>query len=357
MGAFDPALMSRCSDPASVPGDFNPAPLTGGSDPATMLGGFNPAPLTGGLNPATMMGGLGYTLPRGAFDAGPGYSIPVADHTEGTVAETCARLRSMLDQLEVTAANQAERDRYLNSLSKALLPGAAPQIPGLQTHPSTRYHTGLQAHPAADGVFAMPFVGANPQTFPEPGAMVLPSFTAPVSNGAGQALPSAGPNTPFHAAPLPASAGTAPSLGHNSSVPKSSSFGNSNPVEETPNLQTNGSHSGLPQPTGSRQSNTFPNRRGRGVATDPVPFHPIFGPKPVEKPKGPPRPHDPLWNRQQQMYEAWLEWQRSINPARHLEGKERQNKRNERRLGPRRSEIEGLTAAENEKPQAQVAVH
>lgn len=290
------------------------------------------------------------------MDAGNDYSLPVADCVEGTIAETCARLRSMLDHLEVTAANQAERDRYLNTLSKILLPGAAQQIPGLQTLPSTLHDPGLQTRPAAGGVFPLhttiPPVGINSQSSPESGAMVLPSYMAPGSNVSGLSFPGVGPNTPFHAAPLPGSAGTAPHPYPNGSVPTFSSLRNSSPVREASTLPPNGSLPSLPQHNGPRQSNTVPSRRGRGAAADPVPCHPIFGPKPVEKPKGPPRPNDPLWNRQQQMYEAWLEWQRSINPARHLEGKERQSKRNEKRMGSRRSGSERATTAENEKPLA-----
>ncbi|KAI1874017.1 uncharacterized protein JN550_002596 [Neoarthrinium moseri] len=55
-----------------------------------------------------------------------------------------------------------------------------------------------------------------------------------------------------------------------------------------------------------------------------------MGPKPVTKPKGPPRPHDPEWNKRQLEYEAYLEHQRTVDPNYHIKCKERQSKRADR---------------------------
>ncbi|KAK6074844.1 hypothetical protein SCUP515_06206 [Seiridium cupressi] len=57
----------------------------------------------------------------------------------------------------------------------------------------------------------------------------------------------------------------------------------------------------------------------------------IIGPKPVTKPKGPPRPHDPSWTQQQQAYEQYLEFQRMVNPEYHRECRDRQARRAERK--------------------------
>ncbi|KAK6222836.1 hypothetical protein LQW54_000645 [Pestalotiopsis sp. IQ-011] len=58
---------------------------------------------------------------------------------------------------------------------------------------------------------------------------------------------------------------------------------------------------------------------------------PPFGPKPVMKPKGPPRPHDAMWHKKQQEYEAYLEHQRAQNPTYHRECRDRQAKRADRK--------------------------
>jgi len=58
-----------------------------------------------------------------------------------------------------------------------------------------------------------------------------------------------------------------------------------------------------------------------------------FGPTPVSKPKGAPRPGDPRWCKQQMMYEAYLEWQRSTDTNYHKKCKDRQAKRAERQRG------------------------
>lgn len=58
---------------------------------------------------------------------------------------------------------------------------------------------------------------------------------------------------------------------------------------------------------------------------------PPFGPKPVMKPKGPPRPHDAMWHKKQQEYEAYLEHQRAKNPTYHRECRDRQAKRADRK--------------------------
>lgn len=55
------------------------------------------------------------------------------------------------------------------------------------------------------------------------------------------------------------------------------------------------------------------------------------GPIPVCKPKGPPRPNDPVWCQQQIKYEAYLEWKRSIDHDFHREGRERQANRAEKK--------------------------
>jgi hypothetical protein len=57
----------------------------------------------------------------------------------------------------------------------------------------------------------------------------------------------------------------------------------------------------------------------------------IIGPKPVTRPKGPPRPNDPAWNKKQQEYEAYLEHQRTLNPDFHQECRDRQAKRADRK--------------------------
>ncbi|KAI0134274.1 hypothetical protein BJ170DRAFT_192795 [Xylariales sp. AK1849] len=71
-------------------------------------------------------------------------------------------------------------------------------------------------------------------------------------------------------------------------------------------------------------------------ASTPVYIHNgAVGPKPVSKPKGPPRAGDPAWGKGQQEYEAYLEWRRTQDPKYHQECKERQIKRAERRRSER----------------------
>ncbi|KAH6652796.1 hypothetical protein BKA67DRAFT_659469 [Truncatella angustata] len=61
------------------------------------------------------------------------------------------------------------------------------------------------------------------------------------------------------------------------------------------------------------------------------------GPKPVLKPKGPPRPNDPVWCKQQLEYEAYLEHRRMFDPNYHRECRDRQALRADRK---RRDDLE-----------------
>ncbi|KAK8040673.1 hypothetical protein PG991_000461 [Apiospora marii] len=99
------------------------------------------------------------------------------------------------------------------------------------------------------------------------------------------------------------------------------------PISQAPPMQAvNRPVSNMPQQpglngphnSGASRSNAYPHG---------------FGPTPVSKPKGPPRPNDPRWCKQQMMYEAYLEWQRSTDTGYHKKCKDRQAKRAERQRG------------------------
>lgn len=60
--------------------------------------------------------------------------------------------------------------------------------------------------------------------------------------------------------------------------------------------------------------------------------HALIGPKPVCKPKGPPRPNDPVWCQQQIEYESYLEWRRTCDPEYHRECRDRQANRAEKKI-------------------------
>ncbi|KAI1098915.1 hypothetical protein F4804DRAFT_349838 [Jackrogersella minutella] len=102
-------------------------------------------------------------------------------------------------------------------------------------------------------------------------------------------------------------------------------------------------------PTASRMpTQNFGNQQGRQVPTGAATAVPVagpamseqlslpeqaqlaFGPKPVRKPKGPPRPNDPVWVAQQQQFEQYLEIKRSQDPEFARMCKERQARRAER---------------------------
>ncbi|KAI0137918.1 hypothetical protein F4776DRAFT_670883 [Hypoxylon sp. NC0597] len=87
-----------------------------------------------------------------------------------------------------------------------------------------------------------------------------------------------------------------------------------------------------PPPPGP-QSFTGPPNPG------PLPLHTqaqmAFGPKPVRKPKGPPRPGDHNATKKQQEYEQYLEIRRAMDPAFARDCKARQARRAERQRGAR----------------------
>ncbi|KAK8099136.1 uncharacterized protein PG998_012377 [Apiospora kogelbergensis] len=94
------------------------------------------------------------------------------------------------------------------------------------------------------------------------------------------------------------------------------------PVGQVPIRRVNQPAPSLPHQSGSTGS------QGNGAA-----YPHGYGPTPVSKPKGVPRPDDPRWCKQQLMYEAYLEWQRSTDTNYHKKCKERQAKRAERQRG------------------------
>ncbi|KAK8024266.1 hypothetical protein PG993_012332 [Apiospora rasikravindrae] len=129
-------------------------------------------------------------------------------------------------------------------------------------------------------------------------------------------------NARGHTAGLPASIGLQTNLQPNAPLvpqPGMAQF----PIGQAPMQATNRQAPNLPPQPGlaSAQNNGAPR-------TTAYPHG--FGPTPVSKPKGPARRDDPRWCKQQMMYEAYLEWQRSTDTNYHKKCKDRQAKRAER---------------------------
>ncbi|KAK8071110.1 hypothetical protein PG997_011313 [Apiospora hydei] len=135
-------------------------------------------------------------------------------------------------------------------------------------------------------------------------------------------------NATGHAAGLPASIGLQAPIGTQTNLQPNAPFvpqpGMAHfPISQTPTQAANRHAPILPQQPGlaGAQSNGVPRASA---------YPHGFGPTPVSKPKGPPRPDDPRWCKQQMMYEAYLEWQRSTDTNYHKKCKDRQAKRAER---------------------------
>jgi hypothetical protein len=85
-----------------------------------------------------------------------------------------------------------------------------------------------------------------------------------------------------------------------------------------------------PVPSAPLAQKPMPGQLPPGPASTPIYMNSVFGPKPVRKPRGPFRPGDPVQAKQQQEYEAYLEWRRANDVTYAQQCKARQQKRAER---------------------------
>ncbi|OTA89220.1 hypothetical protein M434DRAFT_34498 [Hypoxylon sp. CO27-5] len=147
-------------------------------------------------------------------------------------------------------------------------------------------------------------------------------------NGSGYAGPSYGGNTYNESSPN--------GMGFNGPSHGGPNYRGSGFNVQPPSMPPYGIPGPQPQyqvaPTPGPQSFAGPANPG------PLPLHAqaqmAFGPKPVRKPKGPPRPGDHNATKKQQDYEQYLEIRRATDPGFARECKARQARRAERQRGP-----------------------
>ncbi|KAK8005403.1 hypothetical protein PG990_011440 [Apiospora arundinis] len=263
----------------------------------------------------------------------------VSDLNPSALDDLRAWGRVFLELLDSISQDEDEKEKIMSSLGdgrfpSGLLPPAAvqPNSVNMQQPPcewpvpqSTQLPPSMQ--PVAGYGESMPSVPMGPYNdinahllaardiFPEVQALGNLGLQAPVMPPLIGMQTNMQPNAPF--APQP-------------SVPRL-------PMGQPPIQGTNRQAPNLPQQPGTG------GNQGNGVA-----YPHGFGPTPVSKPKGAPRPGDPRWCKQQLMYEAYLEWQRSTDTNYHKKCKDRQAKRAERQRGSKDRQKSELEMSPNE---------
>lgn len=252
--------------------------------------------------------------------------------------------RVFLDLLDVISHDEGQKEKLMNSLGDGRLPPPTlqPTLDNLQQQPPSGW-------PIPQSVQLLP--GIPPISGYESS---IPPVPAGLSNDINayllaaregfpptQALGNAGE----HAAAVPPSVGLQTPIGLQTNLQPSAPFAPQPgmtpfPTSQAPPQAVNRPASNMPQQPGltGSQNNGAPHANA---------YPHGFGPTPVSKPKGPPRPHDPRWCKQQMMYEAYLEWQRSTDTSYHKKCKDRQAKRAERQRGSKdrqKNEMERLSS-------------
>ena len=257
--------------------------------------------------------------------------------------------RVFLDLLDAISHDEGQKEKLMNSLGDGRFPPGLFPPPALQPNLAT-----LQQQLPSE--WPIPQRGQLP-----PGMQPIPGFEdlmPPVPAGlcndinayllaAREVFPptQAFGNAGGHTATMPTSVGLQTPVGSQTNMQPNAPFAPQHgmapfPISQAPTQVANRPVSNIPQQPGLNDSQNSGAPRSNAYPHG-------FGPTPVSKPKGPPRPNDPRWCKQQMMYEAYLEWQRSTDTGYHKKCKDRQAKRAERQRSGKdrqRNEVETFSS-------------
>ncbi|KAK8073627.1 hypothetical protein PG994_004526 [Apiospora phragmitis] len=248
--------------------------------------------------------------------------------------------RVFLDLLDAISHDDGQKEKLMSSLGDGIFP------PGLLPPPALQPHSANLQQPPPDWP-----ISQSAQLFPEIQPFAgyensMPIVPTGLCNDINAYLLAAREmfpqtqalgNAREHAAVMPTPIGLRAPVGLQNPSGLQTNLQPSAPFVPQPHM-AQFPISQAPTQAVNRPAPNLPQQLGlAGVQNDGAPranaYSHGFGPTPVSKPKGPPRPGDPRWCKQQMMYEAYLEWQRSTDTGYHKKCKDRQAKRAERQRG------------------------
>ncbi|KAK8068125.1 hypothetical protein PG996_007237 [Apiospora saccharicola] len=277
-------------------------------------------------------------------------SCQVPDLNPKAIDDLRAWGRVFLDLLDAISHDEGQREKLMSSLGDGRFPpellpppGWQPNLANLEQQQPLSEWPIPQSAQLTSGIQPIPGYGDFMPPVPAGLGNDINAYLLAAREGLPptQALGNAG----GHAAAVPPPVGLQAPIGMQTNLQPNAPFAPQPgmtpfPISQAPTQAANRPAPNMPQQPG------LAGPQNSGIPRANAYTH-GFGPTPVSKPKGPARPNDPRWCKQQMMYEAYLEWQRSTDTSYHKKCKDRQAKRAERQRGSKdrqRNEGERLSS-------------